>query len=173
MYSHTWHVTLSTLQEIFSRRHIEIFCLFLTENRIWDSLQIVSTGDNLHEMSNPVFCEKISKIHISPICRPESGKDQEKISKIHVLPICRPESGKDQEKISKIHVSPICRPENGKDQEKISKIHVSPICRPESGKDQEKISKIHVSPICRPGSGKDQEKNKQNTCFTDLSPREW
>ena len=32
-----------------------IFFLFLTENRIWHFMQIVSIGDNLHEMSGPVF----------------------------------------------------------------------------------------------------------------------
>ena len=30
----------------------------IQENRIWPFLQIVSNGDNLHEMSNPVFWEK-------------------------------------------------------------------------------------------------------------------
>ena len=51
-------LTLSTLGKIFSRRHFEIFFLFFTENRIWHFMQIVSLGDNLHEMSNPVFWEK-------------------------------------------------------------------------------------------------------------------
>ena len=32
-----------------------------TENRIWHFMQIVSTGDNLHEMSNPVFWEQEEK----------------------------------------------------------------------------------------------------------------
>ena len=32
------------------------------ENRIWHFMQIVSLGDNLHEMSNPVFWEKLEKI---------------------------------------------------------------------------------------------------------------
>ena len=51
-------LTLSTLGKIFSRRHFEIFFLFFSENRIWHFMQIVSLGDNLHEMSNPVFWEK-------------------------------------------------------------------------------------------------------------------
>ena len=51
-------LTLSTLGKIFSRRHFEIFFLFFPENRIWHFMQIVSLGDNLHEMSNPVFWEK-------------------------------------------------------------------------------------------------------------------
>ena len=52
------YLTLSTLGKIFSRRHFEIFFLFFSENRIWHFMQIVSYGDNLHEMSNPVFWEK-------------------------------------------------------------------------------------------------------------------
>ena len=46
---------ISTLGEIFSRRHIKIFFLLFQENNIWHFTLIVSNGDNLHEMSNPVF----------------------------------------------------------------------------------------------------------------------
>ena len=49
---------LSTQSKIFSRRPIEIFFLFFPENRSWHFMQIVFTGDNLHEMSKPVFCEE-------------------------------------------------------------------------------------------------------------------
>ena len=64
----SWYgLTLSTLGKIFSRRHFEIFFLFFSENRIWHFMQIVSLGDNLHEMSNPVFWEKIRKI--TSFCR--------------------------------------------------------------------------------------------------------
>ena len=35
-----------------------IFSLFLQENRIWYFMQIVSTGDNLLKLSNPVLTEK-------------------------------------------------------------------------------------------------------------------
>ena len=35
-----------------------IFFLFFPENRIWHFMQIVSTGDNLHEMSILVSWEK-------------------------------------------------------------------------------------------------------------------
>ena len=35
-----------------------IFLIFYTENMIWDFISIVSIGDNLHEMTNPVFLEK-------------------------------------------------------------------------------------------------------------------
>ena len=32
--------------------------IFFPEIRIWYYMQAVSSGDNLHEMSKPVFCEK-------------------------------------------------------------------------------------------------------------------
>ena len=32
-----------------------IFFLFFLENRIWHFMQIVSLGDNLHKVSNPIF----------------------------------------------------------------------------------------------------------------------
>ena len=48
-------LTLSTLGKIFSRQHFEIFFLFFPKNRIWHLIQTVFIGDNLHEMSNPVF----------------------------------------------------------------------------------------------------------------------
>ena len=44
--------------EIFSRQQIDDIFLFFPVNRIWHFMQIVSWGDNLHEMSNPVFREK-------------------------------------------------------------------------------------------------------------------
>ena len=50
-------LTLSTLGEIFGWWYFEIFFLFFPENRFWDFMQIVSSGYNLHEMSNPVFYE--------------------------------------------------------------------------------------------------------------------
>ena len=34
------------------------FFLFFLENRIWHFMKIVSLGDNLHEVSNPIFLEK-------------------------------------------------------------------------------------------------------------------
>ena len=37
---------------------LDVLFLFFTENRIQWFMQIVSKGDNLHEMSNPVFWEK-------------------------------------------------------------------------------------------------------------------
>ena len=48
-------LTLSMLGKNFSRQHFEIFYLFFPENRLWHFMQIVSLGDNLLEMSMPVF----------------------------------------------------------------------------------------------------------------------
>ena len=44
-------LTLSTLSKNFSRQHFEIFFLSFPEK------QDLNNGDNLHEMSNPVFWE--------------------------------------------------------------------------------------------------------------------
>ena len=52
------YLTLSTLGNIFSRQHTEFFFLFLLEKKFLCFMQIFSIGDNLHEMSNPVFWEK-------------------------------------------------------------------------------------------------------------------
>ena len=46
----------------------KIFFLFFPENRIWHFKQIVSWGDNLLEMSKPVFWEKIRKIFQNVVC---------------------------------------------------------------------------------------------------------
>ena len=42
----------------FSSQQIDIICLFFSEKGIWRFMQIVSSGDNLHEMSNHVSWEK-------------------------------------------------------------------------------------------------------------------
>ena len=34
---------------------LELFFVFFTENRMWHFIQISSIGDDLHEMTNPVF----------------------------------------------------------------------------------------------------------------------
>ena len=52
------------LGKIVSRRHIEIFFLFFPENRIWHFMQIVSIGDNLHEMSNSVSRKNNKNINL-------------------------------------------------------------------------------------------------------------
>ena len=48
---------LSTLGKLFSGQHIDFVFLFFLENRIWHVMHIVFYEDNLHEMSNPVFCK--------------------------------------------------------------------------------------------------------------------
>ena len=50
---------LNTLGKIFSIQHFEIFSYFFPENRIRHFLQIVSNGNNLQEMSNPVLLGKM------------------------------------------------------------------------------------------------------------------
>ena len=46
---------------IFSRRQIDDIFLISPENRIFHLMQIVSNGDNLHEISKPVFRDKYEK----------------------------------------------------------------------------------------------------------------
>ena len=46
---------------------LTIFFLFFPENRLWHSMQIVFSGDNLHEMSKLIFWEKKKKKILS-IC---------------------------------------------------------------------------------------------------------
>ena len=50
--------TLSTLWANSADDKLVILVLYFPENRIWYFMQIVSSADNLHEMSNPVFWEK-------------------------------------------------------------------------------------------------------------------
>ena len=52
------------LGKISSRRHLETFFLFFPENRLWHFMQIVSSGDNLQEMSKPVFLGNIRKMFL-------------------------------------------------------------------------------------------------------------
>ena len=51
-------ITFTTLLAFSADDKMMLFFLFFPENRIWHFMQIVSLGDNLHEMSNPVFWEK-------------------------------------------------------------------------------------------------------------------
>ena len=51
-------LTFTTLWAFSADDKLMIFFLFFPENWIWHFMQIVSLGDNLHEMSNPVFWEK-------------------------------------------------------------------------------------------------------------------
>ena len=54
-------LTFTTLWAFSADDKLMIFFLFFPENRIWHFMQIVSLGDNLHEMSNSVFWEKYEK----------------------------------------------------------------------------------------------------------------
>ena len=52
---YTFHIpvlTLSTLGKIFSRQLIETCFVIFPRKQIWHFMQIVSYGNNLHEMSN-------------------------------------------------------------------------------------------------------------------------
>ena len=59
---------LSMVGKNFSRWHFEIFFLCLPENRLWHSMQIVSFGDNLHELSRSIFWGKSENYYQSVIC---------------------------------------------------------------------------------------------------------
>ena len=48
-------LTLTTLWTVSADGKSMIFFLIFLENRIWHFMQIVSSGDNLHDMSNPIF----------------------------------------------------------------------------------------------------------------------
>ena len=54
----TFHLTFTTLWAFSADDRLMIFFLFFPENRIWHFKQIDSLGDNLLEMSYPVFWEK-------------------------------------------------------------------------------------------------------------------
>ena len=45
---------LSMKDKNFSGQHFEFF---FPEKKIWHYMQIVSSGDNLHKISNPIFWE--------------------------------------------------------------------------------------------------------------------
>ena len=50
-------LTLSILAKIFSRQHIEVCFLIFPRKQDLTFHASVSNGDNLHEMSSPVFWE--------------------------------------------------------------------------------------------------------------------
>ena len=52
----------------FSSQKTDDIFLFFQENRIRHFMQIVSIGDNLHEMSKPVFWGKKEEIFQNVIC---------------------------------------------------------------------------------------------------------
>ena len=53
-----FQLTFTNLWAFSADDKLMIFFLFFPVNRIQHFMQIVSWGDNLHEMSNPVFWEK-------------------------------------------------------------------------------------------------------------------
>ena len=60
-------------------RLIEIFLLIFLRKQVQHFMQIVSSGDNLHEMADPVFWEKTNKKTIMNLSSAEfaqSGKAQ-------------------------------------------------------------------------------------------------
>ena len=61
-------LTLSMLDKFFSRQHFEIFSYLFPVNKLWHFMQTVSSGDNLHKMSSPIFWEKIRTYHQFVIC---------------------------------------------------------------------------------------------------------
>ena len=58
---------LACWEKKFFRGHFEIFFLIFPENTLWHFMQIVSLGDNLHEMSKPIFWAN-KKYHQFVIC---------------------------------------------------------------------------------------------------------
>ena len=56
----------SMLGNNFADNILKYFFVFFPENRLWPFMQIVSTGDNLHEMSNPIFCGYDLSCKLSP-----------------------------------------------------------------------------------------------------------
>ena len=65
-----------------------IFFLYFLENRFWHIMQIVSLGDNLHDVSDPIFYEKEEK-YKETICMKcqilFSTKKEKNISKCRLL----------------------------------------------------------------------------------------
>ena len=53
-----------------------IFFLFFLENKIWHFMQIVSLGDNLHEVSDLIFLEKYFKMSSAEIFIPQPPQTQ-------------------------------------------------------------------------------------------------
>ena len=70
------HLSYHSMLKFQQATFLNIFPIFLPENRNWHFMQIVSNTDNLHEMSNPVICEKWKEYHQFIVfwISPESGK---------------------------------------------------------------------------------------------------
>ena len=67
LFNHYQFTALSANSADHETTNYNIFLIF-PENRIWHCMQIVSTGDNLHEMSNPVFWGKKKKLFQNVVC---------------------------------------------------------------------------------------------------------
>ena len=59
------YLTFTTLWANSADDKLVIFFFISPENRIWHFMQIVSAGDYLHEMSNPVSWKKYEKYFLS------------------------------------------------------------------------------------------------------------
>ena len=71
------YLIFSTLDKIFSRRYNEVLFLFSQKTGFDFSckLSLISNGDTLHEMSNPVFQESLKKFtNLSPTELAPCGK---------------------------------------------------------------------------------------------------
>ena len=67
---------LSLLGKNFSRQKFEIYFLFCPKNKLWYFMQIISSGDSLHGMSEPIFGEKNKNIiNLSSAEFAQSGKN--------------------------------------------------------------------------------------------------
>ena len=60
-------LTITTLWANSADDKLVIFSLLIPESRIWNFMQS-SIGDNLHEVSDPVFREKHEKIFQYVVC---------------------------------------------------------------------------------------------------------
>ena len=61
-------LTFTTLWAFSADDKLMIYFLFFPENRIRHFMQIVSSGDNLHEMSYPVSEKNKKKIFQNAVC---------------------------------------------------------------------------------------------------------
>ena len=65
----TKQLMLSTLDKFSADNILKYFSYFFPENRIWHFIQIISNGENLHEISNPVFWEKSQETGFGISCK--------------------------------------------------------------------------------------------------------
>ena len=52
------YLTFTTLRANSADDKFTTVLLLFLKIRLWNFMQIVSIGDDLHDMSNPVFCEQ-------------------------------------------------------------------------------------------------------------------